>query len=243
TTPVGRERDAAQAGRPAAERRFLERLDARLAGGVPVNEAHPLPPPVERVPVIGYRRVDSDDLLGSFVAMAESVGARVHLVAGTTVPEDLLADVVARHQVRRVVTSAEPEALLVGDALRALDPAVDVSLAAGRRTETAAADLGVTSAAALVAATGSLALDCAVVGDRTVSLLPRVHLCVASADRLVASPGDLWRAFDDRDAAPLPSNLVLVPGPSRTGDIAQLLTIGVHGPTAVEIVVTGAPRP
>lgn len=60
----------------------------------------------------------------------------------------------------------------------------------------------------------------------------------APADRVVASTADVLRtlgAHPDR----LPSNLVLVTGPSRTGYIEQILTIGVHGPVAVHVVVTG----
>ncbi|MCU1354278.1 MAG: hypothetical protein JWM05_3487, partial [Acidimicrobiales bacterium] len=224
----------------ASEGVFLDRLVERLRDGVPTNAAHPMPPPVDRVPTIGYRRVSSD-LLASFVAMAEAVGARVHLV-GDDVPEDLLADLVVRHQVARVVATAEPEVASVAETLRGLGPRVLVGASSSRRVKATAADLGVTSASALVAATGSLVLDCAVVGDRTASLLPRVHLCVVPVDRLVASPGDVLRAFDD-DPTRLPSNLVLITGPSRTGDIEQLLTIGVHGPTAVEIVVTGTSGP
>ena len=32
-------------------------------------------------------------------------------------------------------------------------------------------------------------------------------------------------------------SLVLVTGPSRTGDIEQLLTLGAHGPTALHVVL------
>jgi L-lactate utilization protein LutC len=35
----------------------------------------------------------------------------------------------------------------------------------------------------------------------------------------------------------LPPSLVLVTGPSRTGDIEQLLTLGAHGPTALNVVL------
>ncbi|MGH9112187.1 MAG: LUD domain-containing protein, partial [Acidimicrobiales bacterium] len=34
-----------------------------------------------------------------------------------------------------------------------------------------------------------------------------------------------------------PPSLVLVTGPSRTGDIEQLLTLGAHGPTALHVVL------
>jgi L-lactate dehydrogenase complex protein LldG len=95
---------------------------------------------------------------------------------------------------------------------------------------------------AAVAATGSLVLDCRDAGSRTVSLLPRVHLCVLPAGRVVAAPADVLRPLGRAagDPGALASNLVLVSGPSRTGDIEQLLTIGVHGPVAVHVVLLGS---
>ena len=95
------------------------------------------------------------------------------------------------------------------------------------------ADLGVTSAIAAVAATGSVVVDAAAAGGRGASLLPTVHLCVVPRARLVATPSDVLR----RGAMPLPSNRVLVTGPSRTGDIEQIITLGVHGPTAVHVLL------
>jgi len=110
------------------------------------------------------------------------------------------------------------------------------------RERGAAADLGVTSAVAAIAATGSLVLESSAAGGRGASLLPRVHLCVLPAARLVASTADVLRPFSGGGGT-LPSNLVLVTGPSRTGDIEQILTLGVHGPVAVEIVLTHPPPP
>jgi L-lactate dehydrogenase complex protein LldG len=34
---------------------------------------------------------------------------------------------------------------------------------------------------------------------------------------------------------------VLVGGPSRTGDVEQILTLGVHGPRHVHILLVAAP--
>jgi L-lactate dehydrogenase complex protein LldG len=102
----------------------------------------------------------------------------------------------------------------------------------------ARAELGLTGAVAGIAATGSVVLDAAAAGGRGASLLPRVHLCVLAADRLVATTAAVLRSLGGGDGPP--SNLVLVTGPSRTGDIEQILTLGVHGPVAVEILLLGA---
>jgi len=214
---------------------FLGRLRDRLAGGIPGNVAHPAPPPLAAVPAIGYRTVDRADLVGSFVDNAAAVGAVVHRVEGPAPDAHLLADLVERHGVVRAVVSAEPEAVATGEALAALGVLVEASTPAAAER----ADLGVTSADALVAATGSVSLRSDHTGSRTVSLLPRIHLCVAPADRIVASTADVLRVLAGHDDL-LPSNLVLVTGPSRTGDIEQILTKGVHGPVAVHVVLTGA---
>jgi L-lactate dehydrogenase complex protein LldG len=184
----------------------------------------------------GVDAEDRDGLLRCFMTTAAAATVAVHPTPGATVPPPLLAGIVADHGVAGAVLSAEAEAQGCRGALEALGVAVDDY----HRVETAAdADLGVTSAIAVVAATGSVVVSSATAGGRAVSLLPRVHLCVVPAERLVATPADLLRARTH----PPPSNLVFITGPSRTGDIEQVMTLGVHGPTAVHVIVTGAPLP
>jgi L-lactate dehydrogenase complex protein LldG len=100
----------------------------------------------------------------------------------------------------------------------------------------AQAGLGITSAAAAIAATGSLVLDSRAARSRTASLLPPVHLCVVAVNTLFSAPADVLRGLGS-GADALPPSLVLVTGPSRTGDIEQLLTLGAHGPTALHVVL------
>jgi L-lactate dehydrogenase complex protein LldG len=99
----------------------------------------------------------------------------------------------------------------------------------------AEAGLGVTSAVAAIATTGTVVQDSHAAGGRSVSLLPPVHLCVLPASRIVATSAEVLRPLGD--GRTLPSNLVLVTGPSRSGDIEQIMTLGVHGPLAVEIAL------
>ena len=41
-------------------------------------------------------------------------------------------------------------------------------------------------------------------------------------------------------AEPHPSNVSWVSGPSRTADLEMQLTIGVHGPKCVDVIVVGS---
>ena len=69
---------------------FLDRLRGRLAGGIPANPAHPLPPPMDAVPLVRSVRLDVDDIVGSFVRNAIAVRALVHDIDADTVPDELV---------------------------------------------------------------------------------------------------------------------------------------------------------
>jgi L-lactate dehydrogenase complex protein LldG len=227
-------------GTEAGDRRaFLAPARRRLAGGVVPNPVHappPTPAPGAPVPRPGYRNIDRDDMVTTFseaVAHAEGV---CHVVAGD-VPDDLLDRLVAELGDRSVVVTPEPVARAVGRRLAERGVAVgDASVESAAR-----AGLGVTGSVAAIAATGSVVLDSRLASGRIASLLPTVHLCVASVNSLHPTPGDVLRRLGSATDA-LPPSLVLVTGPSRTGDIEQLLTLGAHGPTALHVVlVTDGP--
>ena len=196
-----------------------------------MNVAHPVPGPLDGIPVVQSHLLDDGDLVGSFIRNAFAARAAVIDIDAERVPDDVLARFVEQRLVRRAVVSREPEALDIGERLTALGVMVDsVSAAAS-----ANADLGVTSAVAALATTGTIVQDSGVAGGRTASLLPPVHLCVLPASRIVASTADVLRTLGDRRS--LPSNIVLITGPSRSGDIEQIMALGVHGPIAVEIAL------
>lgn len=212
---------------------FLARIRARQ-GPPPASGPHPPPAPPTAVPAVGYRTLDGIDaadpeaLLPVFVAALRAAEATVDVVDGEP-GDDLLRTFVEAYEVRSAVTSAEPEAVALGERLRGLGVAVGPY----DREAAAAADLAVTSATHGIAATGSLVVDSATAGSRAVSLLPTVHLAVLPVGRLVASHADVLRP----QTSPMPSARVVITGPSRTGDIEQRLTLGAHGPVALHVVV------
>ncbi len=111
-----------------------------------------------------------------------------------------------------------------------------------RREQTFAADFGITGVDWAVAETGSLAV-CARAGGRgrSVSLLPPLHAAIFTPGQLVPDLFDLFRELGVvNNAEGLPSNVTLITGPSKTGDIQLKLTTGVHGPGEVHAIIVEA---
>jgi L-lactate utilization protein LutC len=102
---------------------------------------------------------------------------------------------------------------------------------AGRSPE----EVGVSTAAYGLAETGSVVLLAGPDEPRARSLLPPVHVCVLAVENLLLGLAELFAELGPE----LPSSVAIVTGPSRSADIEQQLTVGVHGPGEVHIVLTG----
>jgi L-lactate dehydrogenase complex protein LldG len=119
----------------------------------------------------------------------------------------------------------------------------DSTLAETRRTMrqlVAQADLGLSGIDYAIAETGTLALSALPGHMRGVSLLPPVHVAVARAEQIVATMADvllLLRAAGPDLQHHLSSCISFITGPSRTGDIELTLTVGVHGPGELHLVI------
>jgi L-lactate dehydrogenase complex protein LldG len=99
----------------------------------------------------------------------------------------------------------------------------------------ASAEIGVTGCDAAIVETGSLVLLSGPGKPRAASLLPPVHLAIVRRGDLRATMGELFkeRTASIADAA----CCSFITGPSRTADIELTLTVGVHGPGKVIVVV------
>lgn len=94
--------------------------------------------------------------------------------------------------------------------------------------------VGLTVARAALADTGTLVLASSAATPATLALLPD-HLMVVLEERhLLAALPLLWAQFADGPER-LPRALNLLTGPSRTADIEQTLTLGAHGPRALQV--------
>ena len=91
----------------------------------------------------------------------------------------------------------------------------------------------VSEAAYGLADTGSVVLFASPEEPRARSLLPEVHVSLLREERILPGLEELFAAVGHD----LPSSLAIVTGPSRSADIEQRLTIGVHGPREVHVVL------
>ncbi len=108
----------------------------------------------------------------------------------------------------------------------------------------ARADLGLSGVDYVIAETGTLVLTAQSGQMRGVSLLPPVHVAVARTSQVLATLADyllLAQAAGSDLAQHLTCCVSFVTGPSRTGDIELKLTVGVHGPGELHLVLLDEP--
>jgi len=99
--------------------------------------------------------------------------------------------------------------------------------------------VGITGAAAGLAATGGLVMTSGAGKARIASLLPPVHIAVITADQILPD-FDAWieqRRAKGIDSFKRPANNFVITGSSRTADIAMESVMGVHGPGDVHVVI------
>lgn len=88
---------------------------------------------------------------------------------------------------------------------------------------------GFSSAKCGIARTGTVMLESSPEQPRSLSLVPPVHFCLFDASKMY---GEFHHAVAGEKLVEqgMPTNLILVSGPSKTADIQLTLAYGAHGP-------------
>lgn len=174
-----------------------------------------------------------------FQDKAKAVGAEVHYCASKRETLESLLDLL---RIEGVADAPGAYAVWASDAFcteldhNALSAQVPGLRFDVTRELASQAKIGISRFDWAIADTGTLVVDATAVDHRLVSSLPPIH--VALVDRAKLLP-DLATAVAKISPARM-AYVSLITGPSRTADIERVLTIGVHGPGRLIVLIFDA---
>jgi L-lactate dehydrogenase complex protein LldG len=195
-----------------------------------------IPPVTERRHMAPVNDTSPAALQSRFVREAEALGCSVTCVSD---PDQAVEHVLGLINPDKIIQSWDFAHIPLPKLPDALTKA-EIRVVPGNTT----ARTGLTGADAALAGTGSLVLVTGPGKPRRPSLMPPVHISVITADQIVPNL-DTWAAShhaDDFQRVRSANNIVVISGPSRTGDIANIPVKGVHGPGAVHIILIAKQR-
>ncbi|MCL4303824.1 MAG: LUD domain-containing protein [Anaerolineae bacterium] len=179
-----------------------------------------------------------------FARELRALSGYVHLLEETGSVLAIILEILQKHQAERIIAwdSEELGLAWVSGALAEAGITVEINdlpaEAEGRKAGLARLDgvwVGLTGAQGGLADTGTLALVSGPGRGRLASLLPPVHIALLPAQKLYPSLPAFLAANPGITAEG--SNFVLITGPSRTADIELTLSMGVHGPKEIHVII------
>jgi L-lactate dehydrogenase complex protein LldG len=221
----------------AARQAILGSIRSHLAASVPFDKhEHPVNP---ENPVILSNRT-SAALVDGFKQNLEAVGAHCTLANGDTEIARALTNIIHGLQktsvrAQRIAISDNP---IVERLMYLTDLEIEALTIAPNASDIFSYDVGISTAQAAIAETGTLVLDSADERHRLVSLVPPVHIAIVDASRICETLGEALALL--RNGKDLSRAVTFVTGPSRTADIELTLTVGVHGPQELYVIVNGS---
>jgi L-lactate dehydrogenase complex protein LldG len=222
---------------------FLTRVRSRLPGAL-LPEAGAEHPGVFQ----GYgfqADTPAEILVERFAAELRALSGRVHILADVEEVGAKTLEIIQKHQARRVLTWDETalETPWLNQAL--IEAGISVvqqqlpAAPAERKAQLNEIEdvvIGLTGAQAGLAETGTIAIVSGPERGRLASLLPPVHIAILARNKIYPALPAFLTAQPDIIAEG--SNLVFITGPSRSGDIEMTLSMGVHGPGEIHVIIT-----
>lgn len=175
------------------------------------------------------------ELFTKFKAGAEALSAEVHRVADIGEARQLATKIISELGIEMAVYA--PSELVDAVDVVAIGNAAGVQMKKDNLRENAAtAGLGISQLDYGIAEIGTLVGNSTSIESRLVSILPPIHLVFVRTKNILPTLSEVIALYN-KDLGQLPRYLTFVSGPSRTADIERVLTIGVHGPGRLIIVL------
>lgn len=237
---------------------FLNRVRVALRAGRAPSPAHPAPMANGDAAALAPTAPPSTaDLIEQFADAFQSLGGQLHRASSREEVAARLVEIARARDARSIIVTRHPEVVAVPLALPASGAQVTVvgfpsgetptrTQRDAQRAVMAQADMVVSGSDYAIADTGTLVMVAGPHNPRSATLLPPVHVAVLDPNRLVPSMADFVDRFkaDHLYAGHLDvSSVTFISGPSRTADIEQTLSVGVHGPGEVHVILLDRSAP
>lgn len=222
------------------QERFMQQIADRL--GRPRLTEKPEHPFKGAPPEWQHYALDKEEKIALFSENWRKAGGHVFRFPSMGAAKQFIAEKAEELQAHAIVRQNQPE--LTALDLESVLPDVEMVVWQTEDTEdvlryAAGADIGITMADYGIAYTGSLVCTSSGNQGRSVSLLPAVVMVILPAERLSTRLGEVLAHFDGRPRSEFPVGIHFISGPSRSADIENDLTIGVHGPGVVFALIVG----
>ncbi|RON54566.1 LutC/YkgG family protein [Pseudomonas frederiksbergensis] len=218
----------------SAKQNILGKLRKSLTGTTPVPDEFDVElltkpytyPPEQRIPQLRK--------------LMEAVHTEIHLTSGKDWPE-LLAQLLRDRQLPSLlIAPTTPHGQRITQHW-SNNPGLPTLKSYDRPVEDWKAELfndtpaSLTTTLGAIAATGSLILWPTREEPRLMSLVPPVHFALLKASEIRDNFYQVQQEFEW--AQGMPTNALLVSGPSKTADIEQVLAYGAHGPKDLVVLI------
>jgi L-lactate dehydrogenase complex protein LldG len=159
---------------------------------------------------------------GSVVYDAESIDSAVSYITGQIKGKLMLPGFGSSVRAGLPALLESKGALLIEEDFRGLGPE---------------AEGGITGANFAIAETGTVVIESTLEPVRLASSLPEKHFVLLDRSKIIEGPVNAVPILREINRK-MPKNfLAYITGPSRTADIERVLTIGVHGPRELHIII------
>ncbi|KAA0944930.1 MULTISPECIES: lactate utilization protein [unclassified Pseudomonas] len=218
----------------SAKHNILAKLRHSLTGTTPV------PDNFDEALVTEIYTYTAEQRIPQLRKLMEAVHTEIHLTSGAGWPTLLAQLLQDRTLPSLLIAPTTPHGRCVTEHW-ANNPHLPVLKAYNRPVEEWKAELfndtpaSLTTTLGAIAATGSLILWPTREEPRLMSLVPPVHFALLKASEIYDNFYQVQQQF--AWAQGMPTNALLVSGPSKTADIEQVLAYGAHGPKDLVVLI------
>ncbi|WP_417357217.1 MULTISPECIES: LutC/YkgG family protein [Gammaproteobacteria] len=208
-----------------AKNRILARL----------RQVNPSAPERPEQPYAPYLGEDAPARLARFCSRLEAAHAEVVRCPQQSLAAQLQAMVKGASLTRLLAGNDGPFSAAISQACGSRLSCFDKPMSEFKAVLFTDVDAGISQAWGAIADTGTLVLWTGPNEPRSLSLVPPVSIIIVAASAIMDNFAQLLAKPQCRQG--LPTNLLLVSGPSKTADIQQTLAYGAHGPRQLYVVV------